>query len=705
MGYLGAGFVLLAVLGGAGGGSGSCQPAPSVKTVAPTASAASSPSASSNPTAAPASLSASPVLTGHPSGSWTTTLYLNTAALCPSEPSFELVTTSPNSAVKGNATFNPALKCGASAPVLTQVQLNFGPCDGLATPPATAAIVVLPTAPEAAPVQFTLAVHRWVSWWDYLWIPLACGFGLSLLFVSTMLFAGLPDPARDQDAAVGGRLVKMRRTKILSRPIYASGAWTFGGSWATNVTAAGAVVAAVLTATGAVTEVLPGVELGRFSLLIAVAGGITVTAPLVFGALNYRFLRVDPTTAGVSVISLPQGPVAVLRGRTRSVLFGWWKRAYKYGGMVVTLPGDARIRTHRKNVPLTDAADLPPGARVTLLETEVTLLDGTPDGMHVPLCKRKALLPDRGRPPSDATITVPAGATITVSGGTTIPVPSAPPVRQAWWGRLCGRIPAVPPPPAPAAGADFTELPARTDATLKSGAVLVVPPGGTITVSPHQVAACLLALPGASNIAIFPDQQVKISPWGTIAAADVTVAPAHADPPAAQPGAPPQMSPEHPGYRLRENFPVRLPGGAQISFLGRANLKLPAGTLVDAPGNQPGAHPRPEAHPRKAVKRSYLKATTVFPIPHTSQVIASQMWSLLIASFLTLLGTGAELGILGVLTFGMAAADVLVRVVCLVLTVSSAVIVFFYSVVSIRALADPTPGDAVSATGSTSFIL
>jgi hypothetical protein len=81
------------------------------------------------------------------------------------------------------------------------------------------------------------------------------------------------------------------------------------------------------------------------------------------------------------------------------------------------------------------------------------------------------------------------------------------------------------------------------------------------------------------------------------------------------------------------------------------------------------------------------------------------MWSLLIASFLTLLGTGAELGILGVLAFGLAAADVLVRVVCLVLTVSSAVIVFFYSVVSIRALADPTPGDALSATGSTSFIL
>ena len=182
--------------------------------------------------------------------------------------------------------------------------------------------------------------------------------------------------------------------------------------------------------------------------------------------------------------------------------------------MVVTLPGDARIRTHRKNVPLTDAADLTPGARVTLLDTEVTLLDGTPDGTHVPLRKRKALLPDRGRPPSDATITVPAGATITVSGGATISVPSAPPVRQAWWGRLCGRIPAAPPPPAPAAGADFTELPARTDATLKSGAALIVPAGVTITVSPHQVAACLLALPGASNIADPPRPASKDQSMG-----------------------------------------------------------------------------------------------------------------------------------------------------------------------------------------------
>lgn len=64
----------------------------------------------------------------------------------------------------------------------------------------------------------------------------------------------------------------------------------------------------MLTASGSVAALLPGVDLGRFSLLLAVAGGITVGAPLLFGALNYRFASVDPTTAGVAAISLPQSP-------------------------------------------------------------------------------------------------------------------------------------------------------------------------------------------------------------------------------------------------------------------------------------------------------------------------------------------------------------------------------------------------------------
>ncbi|HEY6310776.1 MAG TPA: hypothetical protein VIY52_08205 [Streptosporangiaceae bacterium] len=240
----------------------------------------------------------------------------------------------------------------------------------------------------------------------------------------------------------------------------------------------------------------------------------------------------------------------------------------------------------------------------------------------------------------------------------------------------------------------FTQLPAAADATLKAGATLSIPAGGTITVMPDQGAASpLLALPGTSDIAVFAGQQIQISPWATMAAGDVTVAgPARAArPPSASDG----PASKRPGYWLSQNHPITVPGGAKISFLGRATLTLPAGTRIAAPG----------ANPRKPARHSSLKATTTFPLPHSTQVIASQMWALLLASFLTLFGTGAELGILGVLTWSLAAAESLVRAVCVALIALSAVVVFFYSVISIRALADPAPGDALNATAGTSFML
>lgn len=188
-------------------------------------------------------------------------------------------------------------------------------------------------------------------------------------------------------------------------------------------------------------------------------------------------------------------------------------------------------------------------------------------------------------------------------------------------------------------------------------------------------------------------QQLKIDPWAALASADVKVN--GAAPEAPPPWAAPDPAPARPGFRLGEEHALTLPGGAKISVVGRASLQLPAGTTVAVPGAIPHDPPR----------RSSLKATTTFPLPHAGQVIASQMWSFLAASFLTLFGTGAELGLLGVLTWSLASAELLVRVVCLVLIVVSAVVVFFYSVTSIRALADPAPGDALNATSGTSFIL
>jgi hypothetical protein len=129
--------------------------------------------------------------------------------------------------------------------------------------------------------------------------------------------------------------------------------------------------------------------------------------------------------------------------------------------------------------------------------------------------------------------------------------------------------------------------------------------------------------------------------------------------------------------------------------VGRASLALPAGTLVTAPGSNPG----------NPARRSSLRTATVFPVPHLSQVVASQMSSMLLASCITLFGTGAELGILGVLAFSLSSAGFGVRLLCVLAVAVAAAVVWVYGVVSIRALADPKPGDALTATDGTSFIL
>lgn len=671
MSYLGAGFILLAVFSGgaAGGSSSAASPAATATaTVSPAASQTVEPSASVTP--APASESASPVLTQQPSGIWTTTVYLNTAALCPARPTFELVTTSPDNAVPGQAVYYPVVNCSppaSAAPApLTAVQLAFGSRDELISPPVTAAVVVMPAVATAAPLQITVAVHRLVSSYQYLWIPLGCGALLALLFVLAMMIGRLPDPDPEQpdpEAEQGdrdGRPAKMHVREFWTRPLYAAAAWTFSGSWATNITAAVAVVGTLLTAGGTVSELLPGVEIGRFSLLLAMAGGVTLIAPLVFGALNYRFERLDPTS-GVAVITLPPAPVAVLSS------WGWKKgppqvkRRYRSGALVVTVDDPKKLFPDGEPAAYAQAR-LKDGRKFRVkARAKVKLPDGTE--FEVP-GTYKARLPDCGEKRQEALITVPAGATITVSGGADIPV-SGPPAAP-------GPPAAAPPSPA------FTELPGQVAASIKPGALLSVPPGATITVSPSLEAASeLLALPGTSDIIVFSDQHVAISDKATLAAGDVLLTPAGASC----------------GYRLHENHALTMPAGAKITFLGRVSLKLPAGTLVAAPGAGPVA------------RSSSLTATTVYPLPHTGQVVASQMWTLIIASCLTLFGAGAELGILGVLTLSLSSADIAVRVLCAVGAGALAVVVLAYGVVGIRALADPIPGDALNATGGTAFML
>jgi hypothetical protein len=217
----------------------------------------------------------------------------------------------------------------------------------------------------------------------------------------------------------------------------------------------------------------------------------------------------------------------------------------------------------------------------------------------------------------------------------------------------------------------LTVEPAKPGAQILADVTMTISPGSVITVQAAGPTADepVLALPGGNDIAVFAGQRMTLS----------------------QPAA---MSSRNASSCLRAKQQVSLDGSAKITFVGQAILKLPAGALVAAPGVDP-------ANP---AKKAVLPRTSVFRLPHGSAVVAAGMWTLLLASGLTLIGAGGELGILGVLAFKLAQASLLVRSICLTTTAVLGVVVLVYSAVSIRALADPAPGDALNASAGTSFL-
>jgi hypothetical protein len=345
--------------------------------------------------AAPLAGSASATLSQVNAGEWTTTVYLDTAALCagqnPAGNTFSLVTGKPNSVTGAAAPAYPdgPLACGAAAanPV-TGVKLTFYP--SLSAVPQTATLTITP--PQALllagdpPLQIPLTVRRTVSPWQYVWIPAICGGALAALLVLVLIAIGVPvkdagqempgqhetappaPPARvpgpgpvdlsvrlllflmhrrhellvtEMPAAVAGgevgtatgrvapargaaervaagrvgvghvgvetgpgpgsgpgsgRTVKRVRwgLEFWRTPLFAGAAWSFGDSWATSVTPLTALAGGVLTASGAAAGLVPGVDLARFGLLMALVGGLTTIAPLLFGALNSLFPERKP---------------------------------------------------------------------------------------------------------------------------------------------------------------------------------------------------------------------------------------------------------------------------------------------------------------------------------------------------------------------------------------------------------------------------
>jgi hypothetical protein len=237
-------------------------------------------------------------LTQQSDGTWTTSAYLDTGSLC--DDTFDLVTGAPATDKTDTAvTYTSTTKttstapCGAGQPAVTEVGLTF-PAMPDGAIPQTATLVVTPSATSlaagATPAEFALTVRRQLAGASSLWIPVWFGIGFVVLLVAFVAIGGAKDD--------GGVRHRGWRSGFWGATLYAPSAWTFGGAWATNFTALGTVIGGVLTATGAVAGIVPGVDLGRIGLLFAVFGAFAVIAPLLFATLNARFSDAAAKAAG-----------------------------------------------------------------------------------------------------------------------------------------------------------------------------------------------------------------------------------------------------------------------------------------------------------------------------------------------------------------------------------------------------------------------
>jgi uncharacterized protein with GYD domain len=352
----------------------STAPTPHPSTSSPTASFTSNPSPTASFTSNPsptASFTSNPspaalfapsnqVLTQESPRSWTTTILIAESPSCLKDLRYQLVTTSPYYLINGTPTGTAAVEpvvgagaaslnpvslspldlshlgkgCGQAAGADSEVSLDFKlPAPFPTIPLGTTLVVDDPGGPVPAAAVQLMTVHRLVTGWQYLWTPLIYGGTMALLLIG-VVGIWLPKALRNGEQKDSGR-------GFWRRPVYASAAWTFADSPATNITTVGTLLIAILAAVGTVSTLLPGVQLDRFAILMAVCAVIIAISPLAFGIFN--------TWSARSPRVVPQNGALALEGATIDAP----------GGASLTTSPDKRTVTEPMSVQLKAGVTVP----------------------------------------------------------------------------------------------------------------------------------------------------------------------------------------------------------------------------------------------------------------------------------------------------------------------------------------------------------
>jgi hypothetical protein len=217
---------------------------------------------------------------------------------------------------------------------------------------------------------------------------------------------------------------------------------------------------------------------------------------------------------------------------------------------------------------------------------------------------------------------------------------------------------------------------------VKAGGTIPSPPSRTITLYPGT----RLALPGGTDIAVQASGTLTLDNDTWIADSDLE----------------PAQHQVHRGRRamlrraaVSSAFPIRggdrvtVIGGAKISVTGVANIMLPWGTTVTAPG----------------YLRKILSVETPIVVPPSTDLIAADMRCLIPAASLTIFGIGTEIGMVAILAGHFSRAGSGGHVTAWIISAIAAVGLIVYAVTAMRALADPAPGSSLSGRSGTSFTL
>jgi hypothetical protein len=606
-------------------------------------------------------------------------------------------------------------------------------------------------------------VSRDVDLLLYLWIPLFAGLALAAVTVLWSLVKigarYLGDPQANDQA----------RSRLLQHPIVASGAWTLGDSWATNISTGIVVLGSVFSVTAATSTLFPGVALDRFAVVNIAAGIIVSSAPFIFGIFYARYTRKNPGPSADATVALPitarlAAPTDATvpdgtRVRPRGI------RAMRLGRSTrIPVPRDIRIRIPcGAPVSLADQAQatLPPGAAVTLKDKtlvgphgtlllgptqvqlpagaeQVRLLGGTALALNgidrtgtvlltrATSCELRqhtaVALPDgtAGVLIRDARADLPAGALVTLPGKAMVTLPSEASVTLAenLDVTLDGARPgAFLPPETPMKLASPAAL--KLD-TLDSGGQVVqiiVVSGAAIAV----LAGAIITWPDGitrKSAAVQAGKTIQVSAGSKLCIpAGVAIAlPGGSDIPMPAGGAI-SIGDGASTLAVAGSDLVPPPGStdsssgsaqaqsADLIVIAPACISMPGGAKITVTGSADIKIPAGTVIMPPRYRQSTVPQARELQVPQASNVITGNLKMALIAAVVTMFGIGAEFGIAAVLAFGLSEASQFWRSVMLAAIVGAGLGVLYYAVTAIAALADPQPGSSLSGRSGTSFTL